>query len=298
MRTVALTDRPSTTGLLVKAALGALPGLNRGRGGELPDAELVLDGLRVDPAHLAGYARVCGFGLRDRLPVTYPHVLAFGMAMRLMTDRSFPFPMVGLVHVNNAITQHRPVRVEEPLTLRVRVADLREHQRGRMFDVIHTASVDGEPVWRDVSTYLRRERSGSDSADRSGKGAAAEPGEPGEPEPVSAVWRVPADTGRRYGAVSGDRNPIHLHPLAARAFGFRRAIAHGMWSKARCVAALDSRLPDGYTVDVRFKLPVLLPAKVAFSATGQDGGGWRFSLRAERSGKPHLAGTVTPLPTP
>ena len=60
-------------------------------------------------------------------------------------------------------------------------------------------------------------------------------------------WRLPGDLGRRYAAVSGDRNPIHLYPLTAKALGFPRQIAHGMWSLARCVAALENRLPDAVT---------------------------------------------------
>ena len=49
---------------------------------------------------------------------------------------------------------------------------------------------------------------------------------------------------------------------AAKPFGFERAIAHGMWTKARCLAAL--RLPDAFTADVRFKKPILLPSTVTF----------------------------------
>ena len=76
-------------------------------------------------------------------------------------------------------------------------------------------------------------------------------------------WRLPADLGREYAAVSGDHNPIHLYPLTAKAFGFQRQIAHGMWSKARCVAAFENRLPDAATVEVEFKKPIFLPGKVA-----------------------------------
>ena len=80
-----------------------------------------------------------------------------------------------------------------------------------------------------------------------------------QPEPAASTWRLPGDLGRRYAAVSGDHNPIHLYALTAKAFGFPRQIAHGMWSKARCLAALDGRLPDAVTVEVAFKKPVLLP---------------------------------------
>ena len=97
------------------------------------------------------------------------------------------------------------------------------------------------------------------------------------------------DLGRRYAAVSGDHNPIHLHDLAAKPFGFPRAIAHGMWTKARCLAAL--RLPDAFTVDVRFSKPILLPSTVTFGSA-EDDAATRFAVRAARDGVPHLDGHV------
>ena len=72
-------------------------------------------------------------------------------------------------------------------------------------------------------------------------------------------------------------------------FGVPGPIAHGMWSKARCLAALEGRLPDGYTVAVEFKVAVPLPGTVQFSATPA----WSFALHS-RSGRPHLTGVVSP----
>jgi acyl dehydratase len=135
-------------------------------------------------------------------------------------------------------------------------------------------------VWRDVSTYLRRQGRGS--------GGRRE-GDRAEPPAASARWRLTPRVGTDYARVSGDHNPIHTSRLGARLFGFARPIAHGMWSKARCLAALEGRLPDAYTVDVSFKLPVFLPSTVAFSASPE----WTFALHGAKSGKPHLAGTIT-----
>jgi acyl dehydratase len=130
----------------------------------------------------------------------------------------------------------------------------------------------------------------------SGSGTAAAPTSPAAPSPPepldgppSAVWRVPGDTGRRYAAVSGDVNPIHLHPLAARAFGFPRAVAHGMWTAARAAAALQGRLPDAVTYAVTFARPLLLPGRVELR-TRRAGDGWALDIRG-RTG-PHLTATL------
>jgi acyl dehydratase len=261
----------------------------RSRPDALPEEERRRDGIRVDRRRLAAYDRVCGFQLSDTLPATYPHVLAFPLAMELMASGSFPFGVLGLVHVGNAIEQLRPLDAGEPLDLRVWSENLADHRRGRTVDLVAEAYVGGEVAWRDRSTYLHREAqgNGSDStAQRNGSDPVA-----------TAEWDVPGDIGRRYAAVSGDRNPIHLHGLAARLFGQKAAIAHGMWTKARCLAALQGHLPAAYTVDVQFKLPVRLPAKVAF-ASWTDGDVRRFALRDARSGKPHLEGSVSPSASP
>ncbi|MDF2445497.1 MAG: bifunctional enoyl-CoA hydratase/phosphate acetyltransferase [Moraxellaceae bacterium] len=279
-----LTAPSSTVALYSRALLGAFAGKN---GKELPDVELVMRDVKIDRDALAAYNRVCGFSQKETLPATYGFVLAFPLQMELMTSPDFPFAAMGMVHIRNSITQHRPVSASETLTVAVRPANLRPHDKGLQFDFLTTLTSRGEVVWESVSTMLRR---GGGSAAGESKAAPQKPS-----APVSAAvvqWTIPGDTGRRYGAVSGDRNPIHLYAFTAKLFGFPRAIAHGMWTKARCLAALESRLPDAFTVDVQFKLPVLLPAKVAFHSDDMQGGGIAFGVSDSRSGKPHLAGTI------
>jgi acyl dehydratase len=259
-----------------KAAVKLVPLV--GGGDTLPDEVKTLDGAEVDRERLTAYQKVCGFGVQDTLPATYLHMLAFPLSMELMTRLDFPFGVIGMVHVENEIEHLRPVGAGERFDLDVRTVDLRDHERGRQFDVVASASVGGETVWRSKSTYLRIEKK-SESSDKDKRT---------DPPAPSAIWTVPGDQGRRYAAVSGDNNPIHLYPLTARLLGFSRPIAHGMWVKARCLAALDGHLPDTYTVNARFKLPMPLPAKVAFATDTRS-----FSVHDARSGKPHVSGTVS-----
>jgi acyl dehydratase len=269
--------------MLAKAALsGPLH-----RGDTLPDSSYELADQRLDPEHLAAYDRVCGFRFTDRLPPTYLHVLVFPLSVALMTERSFPFPLVGVIHVANSITVYRPVTLAEPVSVTVRAANLRPHPAGRLFDLLAEASVAGQTVWTGSSTYLRR--GGGDRA----TARPVRPSEAGEPPSApTALVRVTADIGRRYAAVSGDWNPIHLHAWTARAFGFGSAIVHGMWLKARALAVLEGRLPDAYTVEVAFKAAVPLPSTVAITASQADSG-WRLDVRDSRSGRPHMSGTVS-----
>ncbi|GIJ22290.1 MaoC/PaaZ C-terminal domain-containing protein [Micromonospora lutea] len=280
---VDLPRLPAAGPLYRRALLNAVPGLGGRRGAGVPAVELAVDAVAVDPERLADYDRVCGFRLADRLPATFPHVMGFPLALRLITAPDFPIPLTGVVHVGNRITVRRPVTVTDRLDFLTWAENLRPHDRGRQVDVVLVGSVDGEEVWRGVSTYLGRQRTPDG-------GARRDQGERPAPPAATARWQVTPRVGTDYARVSGDHNPIHTSRLGARLLGFPRPIAHGMWSKARCLAALENRLPEAYTVEVAFKLPVPLPSTVAFSATALDAG-WDFSLH-DRRGRPHLVGTI------
>ncbi|MEW1831534.1 MaoC/PaaZ C-terminal domain-containing protein [Streptomyces sp. NPDC088196] len=283
-----LTDTPALTPLLLRGAL--LSPFKRPRpDAEFPRTRLVLPGVRVDLAKLAAYERVCGFATGDdALPITYPHVLAFPLAMRLMSCRAFPLPLLGLVHTSVDITRHAAVPATGDHELTVYVEELAPHRRGTEATVTTEMRVGGEGgggggkvVWESRSTYLARHQ-------RIGTPAHV----PEVPDtqaslPTIAEWRLAEDVGRRYGSASGDRNPIHLSPLTARLFGFPRAIAHGMWTAARCLAARGT--PESAYVRAEFRAPVLLPGVVEYAAEGD-----RFQLRS--GDRTHVDGVVRPLP--
>lgn len=276
---------------MVRAALPTIPGLNlvpgvRKTSRRLPDFAVRREA-EVERDRVASYARVCGFPEKDVAPLVYPHLLAFGLHMALMTDPAFPFPAIGTVHLANAITQHRPVAIGERLTLTARAVDLRAGTKGRVFDIVVTGAVGAETVWESTSTYLRL---GGGDREHGDAGPAY------DVVPVGGIpWRLPADLGRRYAAVSGDHNPIHLYPLTARAFGFKRQIVHGMWSKARVVAAVENRLPDAVRVEVAFKKPIFLPGTVSLGVHERTDG-LDLTLAGLGSGAPHLVGRTVDLP--
>jgi acyl dehydratase len=277
-------------GLLLRAALPAVPGVNllpgirKSGATDLDALARTRPPLEVRREHVAAYAAVCGFPEKDTVPLTYLHVLAFPLHLRVMADPGFPFPAMGSVHLANTITAHRPVEIGETVEVSVRPENVRPHPKGRTVDFVSEVVSESDLVWAGRSTYLRRGRGD----------AAATPSNVvfDDVEPSGVTWRLGGDLGRRYAAVSGDRNPIHLYPLTARALGFKRQIVHGMWSAARCVAALENRLPEAVTVDVAFKKPVFLPGRVAFGSKQTDTG-FAFALSDPATGAPHLQGRTT-----
>lgn len=264
--------------LLLTLGRGVVTGLGKrpSPGADLPPERLTMTAGRIDPARVAAYARVCGFPPDGRvLPLTYPHILGFPLAARLMAARAFPLPLLGLIHTSVTIRGSGPIGAADRPELAVHAAELRPHRRGTEVTMVTGARVDGELVWEDRSTYLARHR----------VPGPAEPS-PAAPEggdlPVVARWSLGAGLGRRHARVSGDYNPIHLHPLTARPLGFRRPIVHGMWTVARCAAEHPGA--TGITADFRHPLP--LPSTVEYATDGN-----RFEVRT--GSRIHVTGLVT-----
>lgn len=290
--TLELTHSPSTLNLYLRAVTGKKSGLAPAEGSHL--MTVALKGVQANMKLLNGYRTVCGFPLSGSLPVTYPFVLAFPLQMELLVSDAFPYPLLGLVHVKNDITQYRAIGNQEVLDIECSLNGPRQANKGLEFDILTRVHVQGKLVWECVSAMLRRtpdskvDNSGDKKKDTEKKGA--------ETRAESVIgWPIQENTGRRYAAVSGDRNPIHMHALTAKMFGFPRAIAHGMWTKAHCLAELDACLPKGpFKVSVSFKLPVFLPANVQFQYSAAEGH-IEFAVKDSNGEKPHLSGVIETL---
>lgn len=269
-------------------AWGAARGLFRGGDGrDLPATTRRADGVRLEAEAVAAYATLCGFPPGAGVPLTYPHLLGFPLQMRIMLAAGFPFPVMGLVHIHNRIRQRGALRIGEVLTISARTGRLFAHDKGQAFSLETWATRDGATVWEGESVYLRLGRPGRGAPAPVLEGLAAR-------TPVE-TWQVPGDLGRRYARVSGDANPIHTSALGARLFGFRRPIAHGMWAKARAVAALAQGAAQGDAeVEVAFRAPLFLPGEARLR-TGPNGA---FDLTDAAGGRTHLRGRLTMSPSP
>ncbi|MDO8105898.1 MaoC/PaaZ C-terminal domain-containing protein [Isoptericola sp. b441] len=232
---------------------------------DLPAVRLAARGLAADAVRLTAYEHLVGATASDDLPAGFVHVLAFPVMTALMVRPEFPLPLLGMVHLANTVTQRRPVRLDEALDVEVHAERLAAHHRGVSVDLVAEVSVADEPVWRGVSTYLAKGYAlAGESAER------VERPDWRAPTPTGA-WRLPADLGRRYAAVSGDHNPIHTSTLAAKAFGFPRTIAHGMYTAARALAEIGE--PDAFTWHAEFFAPVVLPGTASVRIAKEGNGG-------------------------
>lgn len=276
-----LDREPSLPGLYARAATR-----RKITGTQLPDS-----GLRcwvdVDGKRLADYRKVCGFNDDGLLPPTYPHILAFALQMQLLTAKDFPFPLLGLIHLRNRIHVLRPMGGISRAQVSVRVHNLQPHPKGATFDLLTTLDDQLGPLWEAESQMLCR------GVKLDGE-AVEQHWEPSQALTEVTHWKAPADIGRQYAKVSGDYNPIHLSAASAKLFGFPTAIAHGLWNKARTLAALADHLPKAnFEVTVHFRKPVRLPSEVTLLASEAGSSG---QLRLVGAGDlEHMVGSWQPI---
>jgi acyl dehydratase len=285
-RTVVIDTLPPPAKLYGRA----LPGLfRRPRAPELPAIRLVRPLVQLDAEHIGRYARVCGFIPEHGVPLTFPHVLAFPLHLMMLTDPSFPWSALGVVHLANSVRLRRPLAAGQALRIEVECGPLVPHQKGQAFTLYTRIYRRGEAVWEGDSVYLKR-------------GVRSETAPPQADAPTAADmrvpllarearWQLPPQLGRDYAKASGDFNPIHLYMLTAKAFGFRRAIAHGMWTLARTLASLHpvKALAAGQAYG-EFRSPLYLPGDATLWSAAPSPAARDFEVRDLAGDRPHLRG--------
>lgn len=290
MREETLARVPSLSGLYATALSRSARHVLRTSGGAtaLPEVTYEAHGLQADVEQLAAYQQLVGEPGTDELPAGYVHVLAFPLAMALMVRSDFPLPVLGMVHIANHVTQHRPVLLGEELSARASAINPTRHRRGTQLELALEIRSGRELVWQGSSTYLAPKRHLPHLPE-----AGPSPQLPEEPAQPTALWHLGPQVAKRYAEVSGDRNPIHVSRLGAKLFGFARPIAHGMYTAARALAEVGPRRGPAFDWRVRFAKPVMLPSTVALHIS-PDGQG--VSFHGYRAGKDrtHFTGSVRP----
>ncbi|MHA4967388.1 MaoC/PaaZ C-terminal domain-containing protein [Pseudomonas extremorientalis] len=252
----------------------------------LPRERLVRAAAELSGAGIEAYGRACGFRRQQGVPLSYPHVLAFPLHLMLLTRPSFPYPASGMVHLANRIRQHQRLQPGQALRLEVYAERWVAHPKGQALSIATRAYGADILVWESDSLYLRRDV----------KDPVGQPWDDVLPLQEEGLlrtqrWVLPADLGRRFARVSGDFNPIHTSLIGAKLFGFRRAIAHGMWTLGRALAAQQP--PGGLDqaeAHCDFKLPIFLPGQVALWNRPVTGPRREFEVRNFAGDKPHMRG--------
>jgi acyl dehydratase len=296
---------PSLAELYGRVATGALkPKLPKSLENHPKIAVAVEEPVVVDPARLATYLNLVKFpaeaaasGAVDA-PAAFLFAEAFRVGMLAMAQPAFPFNVLGAVLSRSTLRLEKPVRVGDRLLFSAEIdpSSYRRNAKGDVEAIVRTLARDASSkqiVWTSDLTVLvldpKRSRGGAGAGGADKKKAVEAAKSAGE-DPylvLAQELRIGGDAGRRYGALSGDRNPIHLHALTAQLFGFKKPIAHAMYLVGCMEAALrgykgeegggkkatrgagaaaaappfaEARYP--LTLESEFKRPTAIPAKL------------------------------------
>lgn len=284
-----LPEAPTLGTLYASAAPRVLRKVTSVAPDALPDTEAYVEAVRCSREQLTAYQRLVGDTVREELPSVLLHGLGFPVALWLMSRKDFPLPLLGLVHLRNEVRQPRVVRPDETLAVSARAVGLTAHHAGTAVTIETRLFSEGEIVWEGRSLYLAKgmRLEGVEAPPAPERAAFVPPS-------TTARWRLDGSTGRRFAAVLGDYNPIHLSALSAKVLGLKAPIAHGMYLAGRALAQCAPH-GTGYAWSVDFATPVFLPGTVEVNRTSQPGGVVRFSGWNAKASKPHFAGEVTPL---
>ena len=284
MKTIEISNTPNPVGVALSALLSSAK-----RPGPVKALHKVVyarPSVVLDADHIAAYAKVCGLQTAQGVPVIYPQLLTFPLAMAFFSSEHCPWPALGTVHLANRIHQHQRLQPGDDLRIEMRTGELMAHEKGQAFHLEMSILRDDVLVWEATQTLLRLGvKNPSGKAFVSSLTADA-------PLSHQADFVAPADIGRRYAQVSGDFNPIHLTAASAKLFGFRQAIAHGLWTAARALAPLVPDQPLGQAeLDLEFKTPLFLPASASLWSTRKSPA-TLFEVRNAKGDKPHVRGRL------
>ncbi|MFT6154859.1 MAG: acyl dehydratase [Bermanella sp.] len=255
---LSFTSEPSNIKAMIKALVLPRKGFDKAVG--LPKITATWKAVKVDSQALNNYLQTLSLEKTDYLPILYPHIMVGSMHMNMLSHKEFPIRLLGSVHLKNRITQHQAIADDSIVDLYSQVARYRLVEKGVEFDFVTEVSIEERIVWEEVSTFFKAGSFGGRQNPTEEKSFELE--SLANPEPCGS-WHVPNNRGKKYAKISGDYNPIHMSPLAAKLFGFKRDIAHGFGVLAETIEyssaiAQAGGMEKSLQVDVVFKAPIFL----------------------------------------
>ena len=232
--------------------------------------------IMLDRTRLTRFRHLVGHASKSQdIPLLYPVTESFRLMIQSMLLPSFPFSILGSVLLKSRLVMLRPLTETEKLGWRVKInpSGIRSTVKGDSEIDIHSIATDSEGlvVWKSVVTVIVLGRNRNKISVQA-------------PPPVVAdrreidIWSLDGSVGRRYGMISGDLNPIHVHWTLSRLFGFKRPIAHALFLVSKAEACIRSAgIAPLYPciIETEFKRPTLLPAKLSMMI--EEDAGSKFS---------------------
>lgn len=284
---------------------------------------------QINPRHCENYHKLVAWnsGIASVIHPNYLQVLTLPMQLSMMVSKPFPFKPMGLVHLANEIHVNELPEQNAELTLRTSFDGLQAHKRGYVFALKSEGFIGRELAIAATSYYLARIKHDVLTATKPDLAVSTLDTQQllptlGTIDPEGDTFLYPSTfeqgIGRRYARVSGDYNPIHLSRWSAKLLGFRRAIAHGMYSKAVCVSMLakndvfscrtaNPSIFANKVIATQFVQPIYLPSEAQIQVgrtklsskgiSNDELKGIAFTLSSKKGSKTrlHLQGEVSDI---
>ncbi len=226
-----------------------------------PSAEITRTFAPLSPRLLDDYVQHVGGDPRAYRNEVPPHFFPhWAMPVAAPTLRDLPYPLTRVLNGGCRVQINQPLPRNEALIVRGKLTDIDEDERRVVLTqrvVTGTASAPNA-LMTDIYAIVPL-GGGKDK----GKAAKEKPRVPSDAHEI-ASFRLGSDAGLSFAKLTGDFNPIHWIPLAARAAGFPNVILHGFGTLARAYEALNRGVFGGdvhrlKVLDVKFTRPLVLP---------------------------------------
>jgi acyl dehydratase len=199
-----------------------------------------------------------------------PHLFPqWGFPLATQALSVLDYPLQRALNAGCRMEARAPLPAGEPLKVRARIEEIDDDGYRAIVRTRIWTGTDSAPdaIIGDLSAIvpLKRKKDGKKKE------------RPRVPEGASEKrrWRLSTSAGLEYAKLTGDFNPIHWIPAAARASGFRNVILHGFATLAYACEGLNRGVFAGdvnalKAIDVRFTSPLVLPAEVGLYLHGDD----------------------------
>jgi acyl dehydratase len=186
-------------------------------------------------------------------PPAFPCVVGIDQLNQVMYDPELGVDMAMLVHARQEHRLLAPIKAGDELRVSTVLEEVDLADTGHTFTVATTLANQDDQVAAEARSVMFIRRTGTVKA-------PPVPAETGDPV-FEAPEEVAEDQAARYAEASGDHNPIHLDPAAAKDAGFPNVILHGMCTMAFAAKALVENLAGGdpsrvRLISVEFARPV------------------------------------------
>jgi acyl dehydratase len=195
----------------------------------------------------------------------------FGLGGKVLDG--VPYPISKVLNGGCNMQINAPIPANEPITVTARLESIDDDGSRAVLQqrVITSTRTVKEALVADMFAIVPLKKPKGDGAPKKPKETPRVPDDAKE----IAYWEIGAKAGLDFAKLTGDFNPIHWIPAAAKASGFPNCILHGFGTMARAVEGVNRGVFSGDVTrmkkwNCKFTRPLVLPGKAGLYVKGNE----------------------------